>query len=97
MAAREIIGTLVSVKCTITVFLYVSTCKPLVLGGDGGGTHPRLEQEETHIPLLHGGWKKKKKRWGRAQTSVKLNSDLAKCDYLEWVCIRFVCKYGINH
>lgn len=36
------------------------------------------------------------KRWGQ-QTSTKLNSDLTKCDYLEWVCIRFVCKYGINH
>lgn len=36
------------------------------------------------------------KRRGQ-QTSTKLNSDLTKCDYLEWVCIRFVCKYGINH
>lgn len=34
---------------------------------------------------------------GQRQTKAKLNSDLAKCDYLEWVCIRFVCKYGINH
>ena len=34
---------------------------------------------------------------GVAEMSLKLNSDLAKCDYLEWVCIRFVCKYSINH
>lgn len=45
---------------------------------------------EAAVPLL-------RVKAGVAKTSEKLNSDLAKCDYLEWVCIRFVCKYSINH
>lgn len=49
------------------------------------------------------GWKSRaavpllRMKAGVAKTSEKLNSDLAECDYLEWVCIRFVCKYSINH
>lgn len=81
------------IKCTFTVALYVSTCKPLVCVCVVGGYHPQREEQQPHIPLLFGGWKKV----GVAKTSAKLNSDLAKCDYLEWVCIRFVCKYSINH
>lgn len=73
------------VRLTIQV-LDMSTCKPLPV--DLGS-----ERQQPHIQMLFSGWKKV----GVAKTFTKLNSDLAKYDYLEWVCIRFVCKYNINH
>lgn len=57
----------------------------LFLGGGNCGWKSRAA-----VPLL-------RMKAGVAKTSEKLNSDLAECDYLEWVCIRFVCKYSINH
>lgn len=65
----------------------MSTCKTLMscLGGGDCGWKSRAA-----VPLL-------RMKAGVAKTSEKLNSDLAECDYLEWVCIRFVCKYSINH
>lgn len=54
-------------------------------------THRMKSINHTFHCYVVGG-----KRWGQ-QAPTKLNSDLTKCDYLEWVCIRFVCKYGINH
>lgn len=56
-------------------------------------SHRLKSSNHTSHCYVVGGWE----TVGAAKTSTKLNSDLTKCDYLEWVCIRFVCKYGINH